>query len=81
MKKIKRIRLFKSHKILLQEKDRRIAEAIQLAEARRAEFQMTVNIIAEELGISKKEVMKWVLSEDGEALEEIPEKKKKKEEE
>ena len=60
--------LLKSHKILLQEKSRRITEV-------KIEFNNVLNLIAEELGVPANERDKWRLSEDGQAFEKIEDKK------
>lgn len=75
MKEKQRIRLFRSHKILLQEKTLRIQEAIRLFKAKQAEFQSVFNLMKEELGIAQGELNKWKLSEDGGAIERMPEEK------
>ena len=78
---MQRIKLFKSHKILLQMKNGKVQEAINLAQARQNEVQVTLNLIITELGILKEELDQWKLTEDGQAIEKIePEKPKKNKE-
>ena len=55
-------RLLESHKILLQEKGRRITEM-------KIGFNNVLDLIAEELGVPANERDRWRLSEDGEAFE------------
>lgn len=60
----------------MQEKDARIREALQILQVKKNDFDMSVNEIISDLGVSEKELEKWTLSQDGEAIEEIPEPKK-----
>lgn len=68
----KRMRLKRLHKMLLQEKNARIGEALQMLRAKQADFDITVNEVKDDLGISEKNYDKWTLSKDGEAIEEVP---------
>lgn len=70
------MRLKRIHKIALQEKDARIGEALRTLRVRQSDFDLTVNEIKLDLEIPKEELEKWTLSQDGEAIEEIPEPKK-----
>lgn len=80
---MQRIRLFRSHKILLQEKTLRVREAIRVFKTKQVEFQSAFNLMKEELGIPQGKLNQWKLSEDEEAIEKIepekPPKNKKKE--
>ncbi len=73
-----RKKLIRSHKILLQEKDARIREAMEVARARQDEFNATISLIKEELGVPKEELDQWKFSEDGQAIEKIKKQKPKK---
>ena len=76
---MERKRLYRSHKILIQEKDARIREALQFLQARQDEFRAIINLIKEELDVPTEEFSRWKFSEDGQALEKIEEEKPKKE--
>ena len=79
---MQRIKLFKSHKILLQMKNEKVQEAIALANVRQREVQTTLNLIIVELNVPKDELNQWKLTEDGQAIERIkPEKPEEEEEE
>lgn len=71
MEEKQRIPLLNSHKTLLQEKDQGIADANQTLQSRIKEFQDTIVVITQLLGIPKEDIGKWKLSKDGEALEKI----------
>ena len=73
-----RINLLKSQKILLQMKNEKIQEAINLAQAMQNELQATLNLTMIEQGISKNQLDQWKLTEDGQAIEKIDPKKPEK---
>lgn len=78
-----RINLLKSQKILLQMKNEKIQEAINLAQAMQNELQATLNLTMIEQGVSKNQLDQWKLTEDGQAIEKVetpkkPEKNKEK---
>ena len=66
---MKRIKLLRSQKILLQMKNEKIQEAIGLAQARQKEFQATLNLTMTEQGVPKDELPSWRLTEDMQAIE------------
>ena len=80
MEEKQRKRLFRSQKILLQEKDIKINKARSLVDLRVNEYYAALNLIAEELGVPKDELARWKLSEDREAIEQMPEDKPDNEE-
>jgi len=78
MKGKQRIKLLRSQKILLQMKNEKIQEAINIANARHNELQATLNLTMTEQGVPKNELNQWKLTEDGQAIEktEMPEPEK-----
>ena len=78
-----RIRLLKSHKILLQIRSEKINEAVAMVQVRNNELQASLNLAIVEVGVPAGELNLWRLSEDGQAIEkiEIPETLKKKDKE
>jgi len=66
---MKRFKLLKSQKILLQMRREKIQEAINLAKIRQDQLQATLNMVMIEQGISKGELNQWHLTKDGQAVE------------
>lgn len=70
-----KIKFFKSHELLLQEKLKTIIQINQMANRAKTDYDNSLNIIAEELGIPEKELSQWKVSLDQRGIE----KKTKKE--
>ena len=70
---MKKINFFKSHVLLLEEKSRIVLQVAQILENAKTEYQNSLDIIAEEIGISVSELPKWRVSKDRLALEKFKE--------
>lgn len=66
---MKKINFFKSHVLLLEEKSKVVLQVAQILDKAKIEYQDTLNIIAEEIGIPVSDIHKWRVSEDRLALE------------
>ena len=64
-----KIKFFKSHEMLLQEKLKTIIQINQMLGRAKADYDNSLNIIAVELGIKKTDLNKWKVSLDQKGLE------------
>ena len=74
-----KIKFFKSHELLLQEKLKTINQVNMMLERAKVDYQNSLNIIAVELGIDEKELIKWKVTQDQKGLEKNPNYKELKE--
>lgn len=58
-----------SQQMLLKEKEKSILRIEQMLISVKVDYQNTLNIIAQELGISQKELQFWEVSKDSKSLE------------
>lgn len=75
---MERKKLLTSQKELLRMKREKINEAIMLMRQREAEFDATLNKIAEELDVPEEDFANWKLSKNDDYLEEKSKKEIKK---
>jgi len=73
-----KIKFFKSHELLLQEKLKAVTQASLMLVHTREDFQNSLNIIAVELGIPETELDEWRITKDQKSIEKKPKKEKKK---
>ena len=64
-----KIKFFKSHELLLQEKLKTINQINSLLDRARNDYINSLNIIASELGIPEKELSNWKVTSDQKAIE------------
>lgn len=64
-----KIKFFKSHELLLQEKLKTINQVNLMLDRARDDYQASLNIIAVELGINESDLKKWKVSLNQEGLE------------
>ena len=69
-----KIKFFKSHELLLQEKLKTINQVNMMLDRAKDDYQSSLNIIAVELGIKEVDLVKWKVAKDQKGLEKKNEK-------